>query len=92
MPLSVSPSPNQIRVRVLFFAAYAELVGCPSVDVEVPAPATVADVIRHLRANVPGAGRLPERPLAAIDQVHAHHDHPVASGAELALLPPMAGG
>lgn len=81
-----------ISIKVLFFAAYEELVGRASVDVEVPAPATVADVIRHLRASVPGMSRLPERPMAALDQVHAHPDHPVRSGAELALLPPMAGG
>ena len=92
MPSSATPSPKLISIKVLFFAAYAELVGRPSVELEVPASSTVADVIRHLRVSVPGASRLPERPMAAIDQVHAHLDHPVASGAELALLPPMAGG
>ncbi len=92
MSAADSPSPSSVRVRVLLFARYAELVGRSSVDLEVPAPATVADVIRHLRERVPGAGALPERPLAALDRVHALPGHPVGTGAELALLPPMAGG
>lgn len=85
-------SASLIRVRVLLFARYAEMVGRSSVELDVPAPATVADVIRHLRERVPGAGALPERPLAALDRVHALPGEPVGTGAELALLPPMAGG
>jgi len=92
MPTGDSPPPALISVRVLLFATYADLVGRPSVDVELPGPATVADVVRHLRQSVPGASRLPERPLAAVNQVHAQPNQPVSNGAELALLPPMAGG
>lgn len=92
MATTDSTSPSLVHVRVLLFARYAELVGVPSVDLDVPAPATVADVIRHLRERVPGAGALPERPLAALDHVHVLPGQPVGSGAELALLPPMAGG
>jgi len=81
-----------VPVRVLFFAAYADLLGRGWVDLELPAPATVEDVIRHLRERVPGAGALPERPLTALDRVHALPGQLVQPGSELALLPPMAGG
>lgn len=77
---------------MLLFAAYADLLGRTSVDLELPAPATVADVIHHLRERVPGAGALPERPLAALDRMHALPSQLVPPGSELALLPPMAGG
>jgi molybdopterin converting factor small subunit len=81
-----------MTVRVLFFASYAELAGREAVEVPVAASDTVADVLRHLRGAVPGIGALPERPLVAVNRVHARLDTPVGDGDELAVLPPMAGG
>jgi molybdopterin converting factor small subunit len=76
-------------VQVRFFASYAELAGRDHTSVAVPLPATVADVVRRVRADVPA---LPERPLAAVNLRHARLDAPVADGDEVALLPPVAGG
>jgi molybdopterin converting factor small subunit len=81
-----------MNVRVLLFATYADIVGQGTVDLAVPPPATVADVLRELRANIPAAQRLPSRPLVAVNRVHAAGDTPVSDGDELAVLPPMAGG
>jgi molybdopterin converting factor small subunit len=81
-----------LRVNVLLFASYAELAGRERLEVSVPGPATVADVVRQVRALVPGLDRLPDRPLAALNQAHVRLDAPVAEGDELALLPPLAGG
>jgi molybdopterin converting factor small subunit len=81
-----------MTVRVLLFATYADLLGRTLVEVALPSPATVADVLSELRDLHPVAGRLPPRPLVALNQVHARLDSPVADGDELALLPPMAGG
>ena len=80
------------RVRVRLFARYAELVGCEEMELELPLPATVDDVVRRLRALIPTAGALPERPLAAVNLRHARPDAPVRAGDEVALLPPLAGG
>lgn len=81
-----------MNIRVLLFATYADLAGRGSVELRVAPPATVADVVRQLRGVLPGASRIPERPLVAVNQVHARLDTPVSDGDELALLPPMAGG
>lgn len=81
-----------MTVRVLLFATYADLLGRASVEVALPLPATVADVLSRLRDLDPMAGQLPPRPLVAVNQVHARLESPVADGDELALLPPMAGG
>lgn len=81
-----------MTVRVLLFATYAELAGRTSVEVSVQSPATVSDVLCSLRAVLPGAGGLPERPLVAVNQVHARLDSTVSDGDELAVLPPLAGG
>ena len=85
-----SRSAGTIRVR--FFARYAELVGRAEAAVAVTLPATVGDVVRRVRENVPGARNIPERPLAAVNLKHVRLDASVQDGDEVALLPPIAGG
>lgn len=79
-------------VTVRFFARYAELVGREEASLTLPLPATVAEVVRHARAALPGGGQIPERPLAAVNLKHARADTLVSAGDEVALLPPLAGG
>ena len=81
-----------ITVRVRFFARYAELVGCSEAAVSLSPPATVEDVVRRVREDLPGARALPERPLAAVNMKHVKLEARVQSGDEVALLPPIAGG
>jgi molybdopterin converting factor small subunit len=88
--MTVSAVPT-ISVRILLFASYAEVIGQESLALVLPAPATVASVLRHLRA-LPGGQRLPERPLCAVNLAHARLDASLADGDEVAILPPMAGG
>ncbi len=79
-------------VQVRFFARYAELVGRSATAVSLTFPATVGDVVRLVRERLPGAGAIPERPLAAVNLKHVKLDAPVQDGDEVALLPPIAGG
>jgi molybdopterin converting factor small subunit len=79
-------------IRVRLFARYAELVGRAEAAVSVPLPATVGDVVRRLRDDIPAARALPERPLAAVNLRQARLDAQVNNGDEVALLPPIAGG
>lgn len=81
-----------IRVAVKLFAQYAELVGTPLMELELPQGATVADAVAALRSRVPAAAQLPERPLAARNLTHVLATQRLADGDELALLPPLAGG
>ena len=85
-------SDTSATVRVRFFARYAELVGREEAAISLPLPATVRDVVRKVRAELPGAGELPERPLAAVNLHHVKLESPVQDGDEVALLPPVAGG
>ena len=79
-------------VTVRFFARYAELSGCESTAVSVPAVATVEDVLERVRQALPGAKSLPARPLAAVNLRQVRLDTRVHDGDEIALLPPLAGG
>lgn len=95
MQFRVASSPiarPTIRVAIKLFAQYAELVGLPQLELELPQGATVADAVAVLRAQVPAAAQLPERPLAARNLTHVLSTQPLADGDELALLPPLAGG
>lgn len=79
-------------VRVLFFARYAELIGREEMEVELPHPPTVAELVRTIRATIPGAIDLPQQPLTAVNLKHAAPNAPLRAGDEVALLPPLAGG
>jgi molybdopterin converting factor subunit 1 len=82
----------RMTVRILLFASYADLAGTGAVDLRLQAPTTVRELLAQLRRALPAAGALPERPLVAVNRVHARLDSPVQDGDEVALLPPMAGG
>jgi molybdopterin converting factor subunit 1 len=78
-------------VTVLLFASYADALGAPSLAMELPAEATVADVLADLRGR-PGAERLPPAPLVAVNQYYARPGSRVKAGDEVAVIPPVAGG
>ena len=86
-----APVTQIVNVRVLLFASYADRLGLDSVRVALPALATVADALDHVR-SLPGGEQIPPRPLCAVNLAHVGHDAPLAEGDELALLPPLAGG
>lgn len=79
-------------VRVRFFARYAELVGREELELYLPLPATVADVVRRAKDQLPAARQIPDHPLAALNLQHVRLDAAVKDGDEVALLPPLAGG
>lgn len=88
MPVAAS---TEIRVRVLLFASYAESVGRDVLELTLPEPATVADVVNQIQ-RLPGGQSLPPKPLCARNLAHAGQDDRVVDGDEIAILPPLAGG
>lgn len=86
-----APTTQLVNVRVLLFASYADRLGLESVRVALPALATVADALDHLR-SLPGGEQIPPRPLCAVNLAHAGLDARLTEGDEVAILPPLAGG
>ena len=80
-----------MSVTVLLFASYADALGAPSVCVDLPANATVADVLAAIGRR-PGGDVLPSAPLVAVNQRYAAPSTRVMAGDEIALIPPVAGG
>jgi molybdopterin converting factor subunit 1 len=80
-----------MTVVVLFFASYADALGRERITLDLPAGASVRDVIEHVR-RLPGADRLPPAPLVAVNRGYAAAQQRLTGGDEVAIIPPVAGG
>lgn len=83
-------------MKVLYFAWLRARIGVAQETVDPPAHiATVGDLVGWLRARGGGYAEALARPevvKAAVNQEHVSHDHPLRSGDEVALFPPVTGG
>ncbi len=80
-----------MTVTALLFASYAEALGSDRIELSLAGSVTVRDVVAQLRA-MPGGSALPAAPLVAVNLSYAAADQRIASGDEVALIPPVAGG
>jgi molybdopterin synthase catalytic subunit len=72
-------------VSVRLFAGLRERAGAARVEVELPEPATVADLLAALELA-------PRSCVAAINREYAEPGARIAPGDEVALVPPVSGG
>ena len=79
-----------MTVTVLLFASYAEQLGGNSMTLELPDGARVDEALSRIHAAA--AGRLPPKPMVAINQSYAKMTDVLRPGDELAIIPPVAGG
>lgn len=78
-----------MRLTVMLFASYADAFGADRVDLDLPDGAAVSDVVARLQES---GGRLPPRPLVAVNRRYAAWSQVVRAGDEVAVVPPVAGG
>jgi molybdopterin converting factor subunit 1 len=81
-----------VSVQALFFAAYRDLLGTKGLSVDLPAGATVADLVAELRGRGAPFSALPAEPAVAVNRAYALHNEPLQPGDEVAFIPPVAGG
>lgn len=83
-------------MRILYFAWVRERVGKAEEVIDLPpGVVTVADLITHLKGLGEEYAYAFENATvirAALDQVHARPDAPLAGAATVAFFPPMTGG
>jgi molybdopterin synthase catalytic subunit/molybdopterin converting factor small subunit len=79
-------------VTVRLFAGLREHAGAGTVPLQLGDDATVADAIAQLREGA--LAGLPQNApfVTAVAREYVKHDHPLAEGDELALVPPVSGG
>ena len=80
-----------MRVLVRLFASYREAAGVGSVDLDLPAHATVRDALAAIVRVHPSLARAP-RLVIARNREYARDDEPLSDGDEVALIPPVSGG
>lgn len=81
-----------MRVTVRLFAAARERAGVGSVDVELAAGARVSQLLAGVVAVKPALASLVPHLRVAVNQEFAGAEAIVEEGAEVALIPPVAGG
>jgi len=81
-----------MRISVLYFAVFRERVGRDEEALELPAGATVGDAIAALAERHAAIAQLRGKFRVAVDHDFVDDAHVLADGAELALIPPVAGG
>jgi molybdopterin converting factor subunit 1 len=80
-----------MQITVLLFASYADTLGASSIALELHPGATAGDALDQVRLLANG-GALPNRPMLAVNERYARREHVLASGDEVAIIPPVAGG
>lgn len=81
-----------MQVSVRMSPAMGRVAGTPYLQLELPAAATVADLLDALHRSHPGlASHLPTC-VVLIEGRVVQPEEPLAHGAQVALLQPMAGG
>jgi molybdopterin synthase sulfur carrier subunit len=81
-----------MKLDVLFFASYRELVGTDRLQVEVPSGGTVDELVELVRGQGEDFGSLPPRVAVAVNHTVVGGGHVLVDGDEVAFLPPVAGG
>jgi molybdopterin converting factor subunit 1 len=82
---------RSMTIAVLLFATYADVLGGERLTLDLPAGASVRDLLDHIR-RLPGADKLPPTPMVAVNQQYATTHHRLRTGDEVAIIPPVAGG
>lgn len=81
-----------MNIRALFFATYRDLAGTDELDVQLPEPACVRDVVEMLRARGGGWAALPASPAVAVNMEYSALGAVLRDGDEVAFIPPVSGG
>lgn len=82
----------QLQVRVQPFARAREACGKATIQLSLPAGATVADCLERLQQSFPALRALQGRMLVAVNERYSGPAQALADGDVVALIPPVSGG
>jgi molybdopterin synthase catalytic subunit len=83
---------TSMRVHVLFFGQLKEITGVAEEDAELSEGARVEDLFERYGRRFPKLGELRPSIAASVNQEYAGWRAPLATGDEVAFLPPVSGG
>jgi molybdopterin converting factor subunit 1 len=79
-------------VQVRLFAIARERAGRKVVEVDLPEPATVADLKAAILSQTPSLASLLPVLRFSVNSEYADDTTPIPQGADLAAIPPVSGG
>lgn len=83
---------NPLRIHVLAFAQLREVLGCDSLNLELPSDSVVADVWNALLYRAPKLHALADSVRVARNGAMVEFENELADGDDVAFLPPFGGG
>jgi MoaE-MoaD fusion protein len=83
---------GMIEIDVRYFAMIREIVGAPAQRRQLADGATAGDLFDALIRDYPRLERLRPVTMLMVNQAYVDDDHPLATGDEVALIPPVSGG
>src|ERR1019366_7336122 len=81
-----------MHVRVLFFGQLKDIVGRSEEDAELSEGARVEDLFERYGRSFPELAQFRASVVASVNREFAEWRPPLASGDEVAFLPPVGGG
>jgi len=81
-----------MQVRLLFFASLKDIVGARQLRLDLPAGATVDDVLTQLESSYPRMKDYRPVVLTALNEEYVDKQTAIQEGDELAIFPPVSGG
>ena len=81
-----------MKISVKLFAAAKQRAGSDAVQVELPPPATVAQLRSALAEQHPSLASLLPHARFAINSDYAADQAAIPAAAEIAIIPPVSGG
>jgi sulfur-carrier protein len=81
-----------MQIPVKLFARARDLAGAPTLDVELPNGATVADLRAAILEKSPSLRPLASSLLVAVGSEYASESTVISPGMEVACFPPVSGG
>ncbi len=81
-----------MTVNVRLFASLRELIGEPTISVELPEGATVAALRTRVGETYPNVQPFLASVVCAVDEEYVPITHILTDGDNVALIPPVSGG
>ena len=88
----ITQPPNQISVRIKFFAAPREALGAGEIELEISAGSTVSDLLGLLTEKYPPLRAYTCFVSVAVNRAYVSMQTELHDGDEVACLPPVGGG
>ena len=81
-----------MKVRVKLFAGAKQAAGSDTIEIVLPAGATVAQLRDELARRAPALDALLPQLMFAVDKQYADDTVEIQQNAEVACIPPVSGG